>query len=215
MRRYWKWIWVILGAGLGAAVVWRLAARRRSLPCPAWLGWLLENPLMEASARSILARLDLRPGMRVLDVGSGPGRLTIPAAEMVGPSGEVVALDMQPAMLRRAQHRANTAGLENIRFVLGNAGGGHLELGYFDRALLVTVLGEIVDRQAALGEILLALKPGGILSVSEFFPDPHFQSQETVRRLTAQAGFEELRCDGKPLAYTMHLRRPEIVGGGK
>lgn len=50
-------------------------------------------------------------------------------------------------------------------------------------------LGEIPDRQAVLRECYRALKPAGQLSITEVFPDPHFQSVRTVRRLAEQAGF--------------------------
>ena len=55
----------------------------------------------------------------------------------------------------------------------------------FDRALLVTVLGEIPDRDAALRAIFDALKPGGILSITEILRDPHYQRRTTVLRLAA------------------------------
>ena len=69
------------------AVVWRLASGRRSIPCPAWLSWMVEldNPFTKTNrAATIVERLDLQPGMAVLDVGCGPGRLTIPIATKVG-----------------------------------------------------------------------------------------------------------------------------------
>lgn len=71
-------------------------------------------------------------------------------------------------------------------------GEGKLTHNRFDRVLLVTVLGEIPDREAALGENLAALKPGGILSVTEIIFDPHFQRLSTVNRLANAVGFEEV-----------------------
>ncbi|MCC7352767.1 MAG: methyltransferase domain-containing protein [Anaerolineae bacterium] len=191
-------------------LLWRWASRRYLLPCPTWLARFLENPVVKGmGTQSVLDRLDLRPGMNVLDVGCGPGRLAIPIAARVGPTGQVVALDVQAEMLRRAQARAQAAGLENIRFVHAGAGQGKVERGVFDRALLVTVLGEIPDRRAALQEIFDALKPGGVLSVTEVIPDPHYESQNTVRRLAATVGFTEQSCSGNWLAYTMNLVKPE------
>ncbi len=131
------------------AVWWRRESRRRNLPCPAWLAWLLENPLMDtfAGTQETLDRIGLQPGERVLDVGSGPGRIAIPAARRVRPAGKVVALDLQPAMLQRLAERAARAGIENIEPRLGDiAAGASLELESYDRAWLVTVLGEIPDR---------------------------------------------------------------------
>src|ERR1019366_8203623 len=103
-------------------IAWRLASRRASLPCPAWLSWLVEldNPVFRNNrASEIVAGLQLEPGMRVLDVGCGPGRLAIPLARAIGPSGTVVALDLQPAMLAKAEAKANASGLGNIVFRQG------------------------------------------------------------------------------------------------
>jgi hypothetical protein len=69
-----KVVFLLTAAGLW----WRYAARRRPLPYPAWLAWVLDNPWAErlGGVARILDRLDLAPGMRVLDVGCGPGLLS-------------------------------------------------------------------------------------------------------------------------------------------
>jgi ubiquinone/menaquinone biosynthesis C-methylase UbiE len=187
---------------------WRFASR---LPCPVWSRWLVEldNPFTEANRSDvIIEHLDLQPGMTVLDIGCGPGRLTIPVAEQVGPQGAVVAIDLQAGMLRRTQERAQAANLSNIRFVVAGVGDGRLEAGLADRALLVTVLGEIPDREATLREVFAALKLGGMLSVTETIFDPHFQRRETVLRLADAVGFREKAFFGNRMAYTLNLERP-------
>ncbi len=200
---------VLLGAAGVIWIAWRIISRRRSLPCPPWLSWLLENPLTEGiRGQTIIGYLGLQPGMTVLDLGCGPGRLTLLAAEKVWPGGEVTALDMQAEMLRRARQKIEMAGLQNVRFLEAAAGTGALDGMSFDRALLVTVLGEIPNQQAALQEVYQALKPGGKLAVGEVFPDPHFQGQSTVHRLAQQAGFREDATFGSRLAYVMILSRP-------
>jgi ubiquinone/menaquinone biosynthesis C-methylase UbiE len=146
--------------------------------------------------------------MRVLDVGCGPGRLTIPVATAVGPEGELVALDMQPGMLRRLERRVASAGIANIRPRLGDITKDSVAPASFDRALLVMVLGEIPDREAALSSIFQALKPGGVLSVTEIFPDPHYQTRKTVRRLAEAAGFRLRSLHGGVLSFTMNLAKP-------
>ena len=146
----------LLGVLVLGAVVWRLASGRRSIPCPAWLSWMVEldNPFTKTNrAATIVERLDLRPGMAVLDVGCGPGRLTIPIATKVGSTGEVVAMDIQSGMLQRAREKARAANLTNIEFLQAGVGEGKLGRNRFDRAVLVTVLGEIPNRDAAMREI--------------------------------------------------------------
>lgn len=195
-------------AFIGAGVWWRRASRRRQLPCPSWLAWLLDNPLTEAVAgtQTRLDRIGLQPGEYVLDVGSGPGRLAIPAAQRVGLTGRVVAVDIQPPMLARLQQRAITAGVTNITPQLVDiAGDNHLPADHFDRAWLVTVLGEIPDRDAALRNLWRLLKPGGVLSITEIFPDPHYQTRSTVLNLAQAAGFEPTRYWGTPLAFTQNF----------
>jgi predicted methyltransferase len=73
--------------------------------------------------------------------------------------------------------------------------------------MLVTVLGEIPEQEAALKEIFASLKPGGILSVTEVIFDPDFQSRESVQRLANSVGFREVAFFGKRLAYTMHFEK--------
>lgn len=198
------------GAGVVSLVLFRWIARRHSIPCPAWLSILLENPYMDAVAgsRLLLDRAGVETGMNVLDVGSGLGRLTLPAAQRVSPTGRVVALDLQPAMIQRLKARAAALGLTNVETIVGGAGEGHLARGVFHRAFLVTVLGEIVSQEAALREIFEALVPGGILSITEVIPDPHYQSRRRVRRLAVSVGFEYRETIGPWYAFTMSFSRP-------
>jgi ubiquinone/menaquinone biosynthesis C-methylase UbiE len=193
------------------AALWRFSSNRTELPCPSWLGWLVEldNPfLKENRARTIIAHLELRQGMQVLDFGCGPGRLTIPIAKQIGESGTVTAFDIQPAMLERVRVKAKQENLENIKFVQGAAGEGKLGNELYDRALLVTVLGEIPDKSIAMQEIFESLKPGGYLAVTEAIADPHFQRRNTVLELANAAGFNEAGFFGSRISFTMLLEKP-------
>lgn len=202
---------VVFVAGIGVGLGWRRLSRRKFLPCPAWLAWLVErdNPLArENRADRIVERLGLESGMKVLDAGCGPGRLTVPLAQAVGRTGEVTALDMQSKMLDRALEKTRREGFSNVLLYVARLGPDALPAGEFDRAVLVTVLGEIPDQADALKSLFGALKPGGILSVTETVFDPHYQRRSKVKRLGASAGFRIHAVFGNWLAYTLQLKKP-------
>jgi ubiquinone/menaquinone biosynthesis C-methylase UbiE len=186
-----------------------LRQRRRPVPLPPRLSFLLENPVTEAfvGAPLLLERLGLEPGMRVLDAGCGPGRLTVPIARAVGPEGEVVALDSQEAMLARLRRRVEAEGLANVRPRLGKLGEAGLPEQAFDRIVLAMVLGEVRDREAALRELYRALKTGGMISITEAFGDPDYRRPATVCRETGAAGFRLVARYGRFPAYTMNFVR--------
>ena len=213
---HWKVFVSILFGTIALAVgafIWRIASRRHTVPCPVWLRWLVEldNPFTKTSRAAVIVdHLNLQPGMVVLDFGCGPGRVTVPVAKQVGDEGRVVAVDIQAGMLARAKEKAQALKVTNIEFVQAGAGEGKLGHCQFDRALLVSVLGEIPDRKGALKEIFDALRPGGILAVTETIFDPHYQSRMTVTQLAAEVGFQEHGFFGNRMAYTLNLEKLNI-----
>ena len=116
-------------------------------------------------------------------------------------------------MLSRARAKTEASGLNNIDFVHAGLGEGMLGHHRFDRAVLVTVLGEIPDQGKALGEIFDALRPGGLLSITEIIFDPHFQRRSVVTRLVRAAGFREKAFFGNRIAYVLHLEKPMANSG--
>lgn len=116
---------------------------------------------VKALGHEALARLDLQPGMRVLDLGCGAGRSLPALARAVGPQGEVVGVDYTRAMLERARRRVEEAGLSNVRLVEADAADWALEPGSFDRVLCTHALSVIPASRQALHRAVAALRPGG------------------------------------------------------
>lgn len=68
-------------------------------------------------ATSLLDKVDLRPGMRVLDIATGTGLVALPAAQAVAPTGQVAGLDLSAGMLEQARRKAMTAGIANVELL--------------------------------------------------------------------------------------------------
>lgn len=188
-------------------VGWRWASRVWSLPCPTSIAWALESPFCSrlAGTEKTLDRIGVKPGQRVLEIGPGPGRLLIPAAQRVLPGGAVVGIDIQRGMVERLKARAKHVGITNLTAILGDASQTTVPEANFDVVFLVTVLGEIPDRAGAMALCFRALKSGGVLSVTEMLFDPHYQSKTTVKRFADKAGFRLQSVEGGMWLYTANF----------
>lgn len=190
-------------ACVGLARYW---SRKHPSPFPAYLRWMLAVP--DIVNAPMLVRKALRPhaGERVLEVGPGDGRMAVRVANWIGPAGTLDVFDVQPRMLELTMRRARRKGLANLRPAQGQAGA---ELPYpdatFDAAYLITVLGEIPDRDAALRQLRRVLRPGGRLVVGEFFLDPDFTPRRELRRRAEAVGFTLVDPGGPPFAYLARL----------
>jgi len=171
---------------------------------------MLENPVFQRilGTATTLDRIGIRPGQRIVEFGPGPGRLLIPAARRVLPGGEVIGVDLQQGMLDRLTRRAEQQGIANLTTVRGDATRAHLPASSCDVVMLCEVLGEIPDRAAVLAQCFQALKPGGVLSVTESLVDPHYQFQSTLKRFAARAGFRLQSIQGGRWLYTASFIKP-------
>jgi arsenite methyltransferase len=109
----------------------------------------------------------LEPGKRVLDLGCGAGLDSLVAAQMVGPNGSVVGLDMTPEMLAKARAGAAASGLENVRFVEGDAERLPFADESFDVVISNGVIDLIPDKDAVFSELHRVLAPGGRIQVAD------------------------------------------------
>lgn len=139
--------------------------------CPWWLGWLLASPLrkLRQDPARILAP-HLREGMTVLEPGPGMGFFTLEAARRVGPTGRVVAVDLQPRMLaglRRRAERAGLAGRIEARLAAKDSLGLADLAGAVDFVLAFAVVHELPDATRFFAEVRPTLRPDGRILVAE------------------------------------------------
>ena len=109
----------------------------------------------------------LSPGEDVLDVGSGAGLDSLVAAQMVGPEGSVTGLDMTPEMLAKARESARELGLDNVRFLEGEAERLPFADESFDVAISNGVIDLIPDKDAVFAELHRVLRPGGRIQLAD------------------------------------------------
>jgi arsenite methyltransferase len=134
----------------------------------AWLDGVPEATIASFAGTGNLFSLGaLRPGERVVDVGSGGGIDSLIAAKMVGPSGRVIGVDMTPAMLEKARSSAVAADMTNVEFREGFGESLPVEDGWADVVISNGVLNLMPDKDAALREMARVLRPGGRLQIGD------------------------------------------------
>ncbi len=123
---------------------------------------------LQRSARRFGELAQLQPGAHVLDVATGTGEVALFAAQAVGPSGHVAAIDLSPAMLAQAQRKLDTAGQAQVALSEGDAA----QLTFPDNSFDVVLCGAAVfflpDMAAALREWRRVLRPAGLVGISSF-----------------------------------------------
>lgn len=177
--------------------------------CPWWGGYFIDNPLRRLlhNPQRLLAPY-VRPGMSTMDVGCGMGIFTIAMAELVGPGGQVLAVDLQPQMLAAVRRRAEKAGVaERVRIHacepnrLGVAGP-------VDFALAFAMVHEVPDQRRLLEEICACLRSGGKLLIAE--PIIHVPKKDFAATVaTAEAlGLSEFERPRVRLCHAVALAKP-------
>ena len=109
----------------------------------------------------------LGPGEHVVDVGCGAGIDSLIAASMIGPDGQVIGVDMTPAMLEKGRRSAGEAGLNNVAFRKGYGEALPIPDGWADVVISNGVLNLFPDKSAGLREMAHVLKPGGRLQIGD------------------------------------------------
>jgi len=176
------WIVLLVVAAAAIAMPRAAVAQLASRPAAEWTK-TLESPERVAGLRidDVIARLALRPGDVVADLGAGTGLFALPLAKAVG-SGRVYAVELDEGFLAHIRTKAKEGGITNVVPVLGKFTDPSLPGRDVDVAFFHDVLHHVENRQAYLKSVAGYLKPGGRIVVIEFNPkdSPHKDQPELV-----------------------------------
>jgi predicted methyltransferase len=149
----------------------------------------------------VLTAMNVAPGMTVADIGAGTGYFERWLSRAVGPSGTVLAVDIEPSMVDWIERRAARERWGNVRAVLGAVDDPKLPAGHVDRVLVVDTWHHIPNRVAYAAKLRAALAPGGTLTIVEFTrdsprgpPPPHRIAPDAVEAELRAAGFAVSRA---------------------
>jgi SAM-dependent methyltransferase len=181
--------------------------------------WLVrESREREEECSTLLKTLDLKPGQTVCDLGCGNGFYSLKMAKLVAPEGKVLAVDIQPEMLRLLTARADAAEIDNARPILGTLVDPKLPEGAVDLVLLVDVYHEFSHPEKMLRAVRKALKPTGRVALVEYrLEDPkvpikllHKMSKAQIMKEFPANGFKLVgEFDELPWQHVMFFARDD------
>jgi SAM-dependent methyltransferase len=179
--------------------------------CPWWIGYLLASPIRRLTYNPTrLLQPYVRAGMTVLEPGPGMGFFTLDLARLVGEHGRVIAVDIQPKMLRSLRRRAVKAGLgDRIETRLAKPDSmGIADLAdRADFALAFAVVHEMPSARVFFGEVAQALKPGARVLLAE--PAGHVTAPDFEAEIAAaaEAGLRGIDRPSVPRALAAMLEK--------
>lgn len=164
--------------------------------CPWWLGYLLLIPLRRFSQNpQLILSPYVRDGMTVLEIGPGMGYFSLSLAQLVGPRGKIICVDVQEKMLAKLRKRAQKAGvLDRIKTVRASNQSLLIQefAGKVDFTLAFAVVHEVPDQTKLFEEIHRSMKPGALLLFSE--PKGHV-TQEAFDKAVAIAQAADFKVE--------------------
>ena len=162
--------------------------------------WLIRNEReREERCSLMLANLGIKPGMTVCDMGCGNGFYALQLAKMVGDKGRVLAVDIQPEMLKLLRERMESRGQENVIPILGSVHNPRLPKGQVDLILLVDVYHEFSHPEHMLRAMRESLSPEGVIVLLEYRGEDPKVPIKPLHKMTKKQIMKELPTNGYKL----------------
>jgi len=206
-----KWILIVISILLFLfLVLLRLVRHYFHFPTPSFALPLIDNRIRRAliqNPSSIADRMELEPGIVVLEIGPGTGTYSQAIAERVLPDGKVFAVDIQEHAIRRLKERVKKEGPTNIYPRVDNAYNMSFPDESIDRVLAMSALPEIPNPVLVLRECHRVLKPNGLLCLCELIIDPDYPRKSTEKKWAQQADFKLEKEFGNIVSYQLNFKK--------
>ena len=145
----------------------------------------------------VIQALNLKPGSRVADLGSGSGYFTLRLADAVGPTGKVYAVDIDAGLNEQVAKRARERGYKNIEVILAKVDDPLLPPSGVDMIFTTNVYHHIHDRVSYFARAKKHLKPSGRLAIIDFNSKQwfdafggHFTPDSVIKKEMGEAGYK-------------------------
>ncbi|MHA2283483.1 MAG: class I SAM-dependent methyltransferase [Promethearchaeota archaeon] len=174
---------------------------------------LIDNPIRRRfiqKPETVSKRMNLKPGMIVVEIGPGKGSYTKAIANSVLPNGKVYAIDIQESIINRLKKRIEKENIVNIIPKIDDAYNLSFDDESVDRVLMIACLPEIPEPVRVLKELKRVLKPNGLVSLSEMLPDPDYPRRKTEKKWAKEAGFELDEQFGNWFIYQLNFKKEVI-----
>jgi SAM-dependent methyltransferase len=206
----WEWVlfWLILYGIFFVAVIVRILRHFYHFPIPSIMTQLIDNPVRRKLWQNpdvIAGRMQLKPGMIVVEIGPGKGSYTKAVASRVLPNGVVYATDISESVILRLKERVAKEGMVNVIPKIEDAYKFSFADGSVDMVFAVSCLPEIPEPVRVLKECRRIIKPDGIICLSELLVDPDYPFRKTEKEWAKQAGLELKHEFGNFTAYQLHF----------
>ena len=158
------------------------------------------------SPKQLMKRIGLNDDFTVLEIGPGPGYFSIPIAKKLT-NGMLYIADIQQEMLDYAKKRFEKRDLKNVEYYLCDGKTFDFKDNIFDIIYMVTVIGEVENKDEYIQEFYRILKPNGVLSITELAGDPDKMSVEELKSLIENHEFLFQKKYGTKKNFTINFKK--------
>jgi ubiquinone/menaquinone biosynthesis C-methylase UbiE len=176
-------------------------AEPRDIAPPSENAAFFDRPERDAEERpdQLLDALQMPRGATVADIGSGTGYFTWRLAQRAGPSGKVLAVDVQSQMLDRTKAAVDRHQLKNVEYVLATDRDPRLPERALDLVFIAYAYHEFSDPEAIMAAVKRSLKPGGRVVILEYAKESNIAPASPLHKMS----FEEIRREIEPMGFVI------------